>query len=356
MDYSTARSLASLLLVQCNIKRVTIVSSNLPLESLDLKIENIDFNLDKFRLQDWRKHHLAICHSMAFGLYVNLYEKWIDVGEDLPTGDYVVVSFNPRYRSLTREFWIDVLSGLDKVVAVGIPAEFYCMQGITADFVTCSNILELGRIIGGSRLFIGNPGLSYAIAEGLKVPRIVETCDEFPNAYPIGRSGYQTPHTVAEARNLIQAVLSDSSKDSLLYRNQTLTRNIMNLEEELRTRDVRIGNLEEDLRQRDTSVSDLEDLLRHRDTRVSDLQAETRNLGEMLNDRMAYVGNLEAHAANLAGELSRRDETLHAIYTSHGWRLLSLYYRIRDRLLPANSRMRKMVKFIWNLPKHGSNE
>jgi GT2 family glycosyltransferase len=354
MTFSTARSLASLLLVQPNIKRVTIVSSNLPLESLELKIDNIDFNLDKFRLQDWRKHHLAICHSMAFGLHVNLYEKWIDVGEDLPTGDYVVVAFNPRYRSLTREFWIDVLSGLDKVVAVGIPEEFYCMQGITADFVTCSNILELARIIAGSRLFIGNPGLSYAIAEGLKVPRIVETCAEFPNAYPIGRSGYLAPHSVTEARNLLQTLLSDSSKDSILYRNETLVRNILKIEEELGNKNAHIGHLEEELQHRDSRIRNLEEELQHRDSRVSELEAQTRILEEELGNKKAHVGNLEVHSGNLERELRQRDETLNAIYTSHGWKLLSLYYRIRDRLLPANSARRKVVKFLWNLPNRKS--
>ncbi len=283
-----------------------------PLNPFNLKIENIDFNLDKFRLQDWRKHHLAICHSMAFGLYVNLYKKWIDLGEDLPTGDYVVVSFSPRYRSLTREFWIDVLSGLDKVVAIGVPQEFYCMQGITADFVTCSNMLEMARIIGGSRLFIGNPGLTYAIAEGLKVPRIVEMSAEFPNAYPIGRSGYLAPNSVTEARNLIQNLLSDSSRDNLLYRNETLVRNVLKLEEEL-------GN---------------------KNDRISDLEAQ--------------IGNLDVNSSNLARELRQNDETLQAIYTSHGWKLLSLYYRIRDRVLPANSMRRNAVKFLWNLPKHDS--
>ncbi|MGD0281091.1 MAG: glycosyltransferase, partial [Dissulfurispiraceae bacterium] len=152
-----------------------------------------------------------------------------------------------------------------------------------------------------------------------------------------------------------------------------------NLQETLRQRDAHIADLEEMLRQRDTHIGNLEVALQHRDARISDLETHSNNLAEVLRQRDTHIGNLEVtlqhrdthirnleevvqyrgarigdletHARNMEEVVRQRDETLHAIYTSHGWRLLSLYYRIRDRLLPANSARRKVIKYIWNLPK-----
>ncbi len=63
----------------------------------------------------------------------------------------------------------------------------------------------------------------------------------------------------------------------------------------------------------------------------------------------------DRYISELQASLLEKDVTLNNLYSSNGWRLLLLYYRIRDRLLPANSTRRKLVKFIWNLPKHVGN-
>jgi len=226
ITFDVAKALAPLLLAQPYIERVTIVRCNVFLEYLDpdQPMEGIDYILDRFRLQDPDKHHLAISHAMAFGIHVNLYEKWLYVGVEEKIKDYVVVALTPRYRSLPREFWIKVLSGLDNIILLGIPREFYCMAGINGDFVTCNDFLEMAKIINGSKLFIGNPSLPYAIAEGLKVPRLVELPYQPRNAYPIGENGYVVPNSVKEARMLIEQLVSDSKEKKVAYihrQNQT---------------------------------------------------------------------------------------------------------------------------------------
>jgi hypothetical protein len=58
------------------------------------------------------------------------------------------------------------------------------------------------------------------------------------------------------------------------------------------------------------------------------------------NPLLQELTNLKREHANLQAALSEREEetatlkrTLNAIYASHGWRTLSLYYRVRDKLL-----------------------
>ncbi|MBI4691723.1 MAG: hypothetical protein HY754_15900 [Nitrospirae bacterium] len=299
IDLEMAKALSPLLLAQPYIKRVSIVSSNLPLEYLSEPIEGGSFILDKFRLQDVFKHHLAISHAKAFNLHINLYEKWLHVETDKPDNDYIVVALTPRYRSLSKEFWLEVLAGLKAIIVIGVPDEFHCLSGVTADFITCGDFLEMAKIIGSARLFIGNPSLAYAIAEGLKVPRMVELPSEPRNAYPIGRSGYIAPHSVKEARDLIERLVSDSPEILLQYQHKTM-------HGALSEKDIYIGNLENTMRDRDVRINNLETHISNLETHISNLgswvkNVETRaeNLEIALKDKDNHINNLETHINNL---------------------------------------------------------
>jgi len=52
------------------------------------------------------------------------------------------------------------------------------------------NHLELAMIIKNSKLFIGNLSFGYALAEALKVPRLLESGPNFPLVYPNGNHAY----------------------------------------------------------------------------------------------------------------------------------------------------------------------
>ena len=382
IDFSTARALAPLLLSQPYIKRVTILSSNIPLEYLDQPMEGVDIILDRFRLHEPPKHHLALCHAMAFGVYVNLYEKWLHVDVEKSDKNYIVLCLSPRYRSQSKEYWLDVLSGLDNVTAIGVPEEFHCVAGITADFVTCNDFLEMARMIQGCRLYIGNPSLPYAIAEGLKVPRMVELPTEPLNAYPIGRSGYVAPSSIPEARDLIQRVISDSPTTALQYEYITLSRKTVTLEDAIKEKDTHTGNLEAVIREKDTHIGILEAAIREKDTHIGNLEAARRekdihilNLEAAIRDKDTHIGNLErqreenyrdwqvsdknlkaiieerqTHIRNLEATIGEKEALIQYIYSGHGWRLLTKYYKARDRLLPPGTKRRVVAKFIWKLP------
>jgi hypothetical protein len=49
---------------------------------------------------------------------------------------------------------------------------------------------ELAGVIRGGKLFVGNQSLAYALAEGMKVPRVLETFQDCPNCDPLGKDGH----------------------------------------------------------------------------------------------------------------------------------------------------------------------
>jgi len=58
------------------------------------------------------------------------------------------------------------------------------------EFYDCKDFLEMAQIIKSSKLFLGNLSFGYTIAEGLKIPRLLESVPEFPLVYPNGKNAY----------------------------------------------------------------------------------------------------------------------------------------------------------------------
>ena len=52
----------------------------------------------------------------------------------------------------------------------------------------------MAEIIKASKFFLGNLCFSYSLAEGLKVPRLLETCPDFPIVFPVGSNAFDFYH------------------------------------------------------------------------------------------------------------------------------------------------------------------
>jgi len=61
----------------------------------------------------------------------------------------------------------------------------------------------------------------------------------------------------------------------------------------------------------------------------------------VVDERDQYVANLEAL-------VREKEAALNHIYKSHGWRALLIYYKVRDKIFPVDSRRRKVAKFVSN--------
>jgi hypothetical protein len=127
----------------------------------------------------------------------NLAEPWLFVEPDEGLGDYIVVNRTLRARNKNIDYSF-LKPFQDKIMFVGLVDEWieFCKDNdMEVRHHQASDILTLATIIRSSRFFIGNQSLCFALAEAMKVPRILEVCPELPNVVPSGDKAYDALFT-----------------------------------------------------------------------------------------------------------------------------------------------------------------
>ncbi len=140
---------------------------------------NINFNIDSVR---WYSH--------LTGIHPDLSKKYLEVEGHSKFQNHIVI-----LRSLRRQnkfINYSFLNNYEKIVFVGLENEFNDLKKSInhLEHYDCKDFLELASIIKNSKVFIGNLSFGYAIAEALKVPRLLESAPDFPLVYPNGSEGY----------------------------------------------------------------------------------------------------------------------------------------------------------------------
>jgi glycosyltransferase involved in cell wall biosynthesis len=67
--------------------------------------------------------------------------------------------------------------------------------------------------------------------------------------------------------------------------------------------------------------------------RIFDLREENARKDNVIAVKDEYIGNIENRLHDIEKALEEKETYIHAIHSSRGWRLLSKYYKIRDRIL-----------------------
>jgi hypothetical protein len=127
-------------------------------------------------------------------LACDLSVPWLDVdpAEEIPD-DAIVVNRTFRY---LNENYIDysILKKFEsRLIFAGLPEEHerFCLQNsLQCRILVVSDYLQLARVIRSAKLFIGNQSFCYALAEAMKVPRILEVWKNAPNVIPEGKNGF----------------------------------------------------------------------------------------------------------------------------------------------------------------------
>ncbi len=128
----------------------------------------------------------------------DLSKPWIEVAPDDSYQDTIVVNRTLRARneSISYKF---LRKFHKKIMFIGFHDEVFSFYQELNDgedeiksiqYCTPKNHLELAIVIRSCKFFIGNQSLCFALAEAMKVPRILETCSYLPNVIPSGEKAY----------------------------------------------------------------------------------------------------------------------------------------------------------------------
>jgi hypothetical protein len=135
--------------------------------------------------------HLADCHAQVCNVNIDRENPWIERIEPLLMGD-IVVNRSLRYHDI-MDIDYGLLRDCKNITFIGRVEEYRIfkeMYNIVCWQHECKNVLEMARIIAGARLFVGNQSLGFALAEAMKVPRVLEVCAVKDNCRPAGENGY----------------------------------------------------------------------------------------------------------------------------------------------------------------------
>ena len=153
---------------------------------------DVQYDLSKFRSHYQPDRTLLMSQSLyankAYELPISRGDKpWLTAKKNPATKGRVVLARSPRYHSQTPP-WKQVLSHYgDACVFIGLKEEHKAFEAEfgPVEYLKTDNMLEVAEAIAGSDLFVGNQSSPYAIAEGLKHPRILEVSDWVPDCiYP----------------------------------------------------------------------------------------------------------------------------------------------------------------------------
>ncbi len=159
--------------------------------------ENIDVDLDLFRQIPINiRFHSTRWYSHITGIPIDMEKSFLEVKSHDSVKNKIVIVRSPRYRNdfINYKF----LSNIKDIICVGLESEFEDLKKEikNLEYYNCKDFLEMAEIIKASKFFIGNECFAYSIAEGLKVPRLLEASPDFPVIFPVGKNAYDFYHQI----------------------------------------------------------------------------------------------------------------------------------------------------------------
>lgn len=151
--------------------------------------EPVDYDLDVFRRIPNIKtgqHSIAHWYFWIFAVSADLSRPWLEVRPAPVSSQRIVLARSARCRNCNLDYaFLREFGGID---FVGTAAEFEEMKQVLPELrhAVCEDFLQLAQTIRSARFFIGNQSLPFAIAEAMKVPRILEVCPRLPDVIPTG--------------------------------------------------------------------------------------------------------------------------------------------------------------------------
>ena len=155
--------------------------------------EKIDYDLDLFRsyplLLD--RGNISRWYFWLFAISPSLNTPWLVAPkENSSINDFIIVARSHRYRNPGISY--NFLNAYHKVLFIGILEEYEDMKKAIPklEYRPVNDFLEMASLINSCKLFIGNQSFPFALAEGLKVNRLLEVYYKDPNVSPEGMGAH----------------------------------------------------------------------------------------------------------------------------------------------------------------------
>lgn len=143
---------------------------------------------------DVAKRWIDIDFAMDGIKYRNVHEGIDDIHQKCK--GKIIINRTSRYQNGMIHYWFLRDYAKDLIFA-GLPEEHadFCKQWeLDIPLLHVHDFLELAIALRSCRYFIGNQSMCFALAEAMKMPRLLEVCPYAPNVIPCGDGGYDFLH------------------------------------------------------------------------------------------------------------------------------------------------------------------
>ena len=153
---------------------------------------DIDLNLVRKMPIDFRGD-LIRWYSQLTGVHTDLSAPYLFVEPHKDIKDKVIIMRNTRRKNYFTNY--KFLKKYDNLLFIGLNDEYKDLKKEVPnlEYYDCKNFLEMAQIIKSGKFFLGNLSFGNSIAEGLKVPRLVECGPDLPQSavtYSRGNNAY----------------------------------------------------------------------------------------------------------------------------------------------------------------------
>lgn len=159
--------------------------------------EPVDFNMDLMREQPTTMPGGSINRWAAYiwpDMATDLSLPWLTVPSllDIRTEGKILINRTERYNNILISYNFLKQYG-DKVMFVGLPNEheIFCKQNkLDIPRLEAADYLEIAMALKSCKVYIGGQSSIFQVAEGMKIPRILEVCNSIPNVIGSGPGFY----------------------------------------------------------------------------------------------------------------------------------------------------------------------
>ena len=122
---------------------------------------------------------------------------------------------------------------------------------------------------------------------------------------------------------------------------------IKNLETAIKERIAQIGVLDSTIIGKDTHIGNLEGTINRKDTHIGSLEGAIKEKDTHIGFLEDAIKGKDANIGHYENALREKDAVLNHIYSSHSWKALLLYYEVRNRIFPVDSKRKKIAGALW---------